>query len=133
MSISNRVYELRKKKNLSQVELAKEAGISPAYVGKIEKGNAKPTGEVLKGLAKALDTTVNFLLDGRYELIDKNNAFPEKFVVVDEAREYIKKHLPAITSMGINFDVDKLSDTKILEMANEILYGIGNLGYKYKE
>jgi transcriptional regulator with XRE-family HTH domain len=129
MSIANRVYELRKKKNLSQSELAKEAGISPAYVGKIEKGNAKPTGDVLSGLAEALDTTIEFLLNGHNSKVI-NYIVPKKFVVADEARLYIERHKKIASE---DFDVSKLSDQEALKMANQILDFIETVSYKYKK
>ena len=53
-----------KKKGFSQSELAKIVGISYAQIGRNETKGAQPPAEVLKKLAVALDTTVDFLING---------------------------------------------------------------------
>lgn len=63
-SLGKRVIELRKKKGFSQSDLAKIVGISYAQVGRYETKGAQPPAEVLKKLADALDTTVDFLISG---------------------------------------------------------------------
>jgi transcriptional regulator with XRE-family HTH domain len=48
---------LRANLRLSQAQVAEKAGISTAYVAKIESGNGNMTLEVLGQLARALDVT----------------------------------------------------------------------------
>ncbi len=62
--LGKRVVELRKKKGLSQSDLAKQVGISYAQVGRYETKGAQPPAEVLKKIADALDTTVDYLISG---------------------------------------------------------------------
>jgi len=62
--LGKRVIELRKKKGLSQSDLAKQVGISYAQVGRYETKGAQPPAEVLKKIADALDTTVDYLISG---------------------------------------------------------------------
>lgn len=63
-NLGKRVIELRKKKGFSQSELAKQVGISYAQVGRYETKGAQPQAEVLKKIANALDTTVDYLING---------------------------------------------------------------------
>lgn len=63
-NLGKRVVELRKKKGFSQSDLAKQVGISYAQVGRYETKGAQPPAEVLRKIADALDTTVDFLING---------------------------------------------------------------------
>jgi len=62
--LGKRVVELRKKKGLSQSDLANQVGISYAQVGRYETKGAQPPAEVLKKIADALDSTVDYLISG---------------------------------------------------------------------
>ncbi|PZR86537.1 MAG: hypothetical protein DI537_28410 [Stutzerimonas stutzeri] len=59
---SNRVRAVRVSKNLDIADLAAKAGISPSYLGMIERGVRVANAEVLARLAAALDVTTNDLL-----------------------------------------------------------------------
>lgn len=59
-----RIIKLRKEKGLSQTDLANMVGVSYAQIGRYETKGAKPTTEVLKKMADALDTTSDFLING---------------------------------------------------------------------
>lgn len=62
--LGKRILELRKKKNLSQTDLAKAADVSYAQIGRYETKNTQPPAEVLKKIADALDTTIDYLING---------------------------------------------------------------------
>ena len=51
--------EARLKKSLTQVELAKKAGLYPNTYALIERGLQKPTFATVKKLAKALDIDIS--------------------------------------------------------------------------
>jgi transcriptional regulator with XRE-family HTH domain len=56
--------ELRKKAELTQVELAKKAKIPRGYLAKLETGYAKnPSLKVLKSLARELDVSISELTE----------------------------------------------------------------------
>jgi transcriptional regulator with XRE-family HTH domain len=52
----------RKRMQISQEQLALEAGVDRTYVSQIERGLGNPTLEVVSRFAKALDVTVVELL-----------------------------------------------------------------------
>jgi transcriptional regulator with XRE-family HTH domain len=55
---------LRKKKGMSQLELAGKAGLPHGYVSELEAGKKKnPSLKVLQKLARALGVTVSQLLE----------------------------------------------------------------------
>ncbi len=66
------IIELRKAKNWSQSQLADKVGISYAQIGRYETKGSQPPAEVLKKIADALDSTVDFLVNGNTE--DKAKA-----------------------------------------------------------
>jgi transcriptional regulator with XRE-family HTH domain len=64
-SIGARVRYLRKKRGLSQVELARLVGISQGSLSLIEKNKTEmPAGATLAGLCRILKTTPDFLIAG---------------------------------------------------------------------
>jgi transcriptional regulator with XRE-family HTH domain len=64
--IGNKLRKLRKKKKLSQEKLARLADISLNTLTKIESGFAqKPTIQTVVKLAKALEVSLDELVDGR--------------------------------------------------------------------
>lgn len=71
-NLGHRIIELRKVKTWSQSELATKVGVSYAQIGRYETKGSQPPAEVLKKMADALDTTVDFLINGNTE--DKAKA-----------------------------------------------------------
>jgi transcriptional regulator with XRE-family HTH domain len=65
--LGRRILDLRKRKNLSQTDLANAVGISYAQIGRYETKDTQPPAEVLKRIADALDTTVDYLISGDTE------------------------------------------------------------------
>ena len=58
MDVSQRIVELRTKKNLTTNKLANIAGISQSYLREIELGNKNPTVEILYYICEALGVTL---------------------------------------------------------------------------
>ncbi len=62
--LGKRIQQLRKEKGLSQTELAGQIGVSYAQLSRYEIKEAQPPAEVLNKMADALDTSVDFLING---------------------------------------------------------------------
>lgn len=62
--LPERLLEARKKKGISQQDLAKLAKVHFTNVGKYERGEATPAADILNRIAKALDVTTDFLMNG---------------------------------------------------------------------
>ena len=72
VSIGERITQLRKHKNWSQDELAKQIDSSRVMIGKYERGDNLPSIEVMVKLAKAFEVSVDFLLgEGQNANYDK--------------------------------------------------------------
>lgn len=61
--LSERLREVRKEKKLTQQELAEKAGLHLTYVGHLELGKYHPTVFVMWKVAKALDVSMNDLIN----------------------------------------------------------------------
>lgn len=60
--IKDIIIELRKKRKLSQGELAEKLGISPSSVGMIEQGRRKPSFELLNTIANFFEVDTDYLM-----------------------------------------------------------------------
>ena len=69
---SERLNELMRGKDLSQKELAELAGVTAPAMSYYVSGSRVPHGEVLVRMAKALDTTTDYLLGASEEKQDED-------------------------------------------------------------
>lgn len=63
MDFSDKVYALRTKKGLTQVELAKLVNVSQSMIWQFEKKNRKPTPNTAIQLAKTLGVKLDDLMN----------------------------------------------------------------------
>ena len=94
LETANRLYELRKKHNLSQEELAEKLGVSRQAVSKWERSEASPDTDNLIALAKIYDLSLDELIYGEKEAHEEepdSNADEEteKDVSVNKDELYI--------------------------------------------
>ena len=61
--VGGRIRQVRRRAGLTQAELGERAGITPDYVGRIERGRGAATLETLGRIASALDVPLRELLD----------------------------------------------------------------------
>lgn len=85
--IGNYICTLRKKKNLTQKELADQLGVTDKAVSKWERGAGYPDISMLKPLSDVLGTTVNELLEG--ENLEQGEAINKESI--NNALEYANK------------------------------------------
>ena len=62
--IGNFIYDCRKKKKLTQEQLAEKLGVTSKSISRWENGNTMPDYSLLKDLCNELDTNINELLSG---------------------------------------------------------------------
>jgi transcriptional regulator with XRE-family HTH domain len=65
--MGERITELRKQKEFSQQDLADKIKISRAQMNRYENQAVQPPADVLNKLAKVLDTTVDYMINGATE------------------------------------------------------------------
>ena len=78
MSIGERISDLRKQQNISQVQLAKALGVSRQAVSKWENDQSAPDTLNLIKLSDLLDTDSEYLATGKHSKIES----PPKIVTV---------------------------------------------------
>lgn len=67
MTIGDRLKRQRVRRGYSQTELARLSGVKQSLISRIENGSRdNPSADVLRGLAKALGCTTDYLV-GMYE------------------------------------------------------------------
>ncbi len=62
MEFKNRLKELRMANNLSQMQLAKELGISQSAIAKWELGKTEPTASAIILVAKYFNESTDYIL-----------------------------------------------------------------------
>lgn len=97
-----KMRELRKNLGLTQKELGKMVSVTNVSISGYEKNNRSPDIDTLSCIAKALNTTPNYLLDFDVELTvvneddenDENNELYKKYVSKDAIKvlEELDKH-----------------------------------------
>jgi transcriptional regulator with XRE-family HTH domain len=72
MNIGHKIADLRKQKNISQVDFAKTVGVSREMIGRYERDEVMPSIEVAKKIADALDVSLDYLAGGAQKaMVDK--------------------------------------------------------------
>ncbi len=106
--LGKRILDLRKRKNLSQTDLANAVGISYAQIGRYETKKTQPPAEVIKKIADTLDTTVDYLINGdtgeKAMSALKDTELLQQFKAVEQMNEddrtVIKKLIDAFITKG---------------------------------
>lgn len=97
--ITNRMAELLSKNNMSQKDLAKNAGITESAVSHYIKGNRVPRGVNLMKIAKALGTTTDYLLSGNDENNEENDLKVIKTLIARNASSMTKEEKMEVISI----------------------------------
>jgi transcriptional regulator with XRE-family HTH domain len=71
MELGDNMMLIRKKKGLSQADLGKLIGTSGDVIGRYERGDIKPSIEVVEKLANALEVSIDYLVGKSSVLLDK--------------------------------------------------------------
>lgn len=97
MSLGNKLLNLRKKMGFSQEELAEKVNVTRQTISNWELGETNPNPEQLKLLSKALNTSIDDLLDN-----DIENVLIKK---VSNTEKLTETAIKTIKYIGIIFAV----------------------------
>ena len=81
MSLSDRLKEERTKKGVSQQKLAELTGTHYSNVGRYERGDAKPSAEILNRIAQVLEVSPDYLINGTLNDKAINNLIDEELLL----------------------------------------------------
>lgn len=62
-AVGKKIKAIRESKGFNQSELAARAGVTPSCINSIERGSRNPSYKSLIGIANALETTVDNLMN----------------------------------------------------------------------
>ena len=104
-TIGKRVRAKRSKEKISQKDLAKKVGITPAAINQFEKGEKKPSSIILREIALALGVSSDYLLgaseeEGLFIGDDVTTAFRDFKELSNKDRGIIMGHIEYLRSKG---------------------------------
>ncbi|QSQ09547.1 putative HTH-type transcriptional regulator [Koleobacter methoxysyntrophicus] len=114
--IGNRIRQLRIKSGLTQEQLGEKANLHYSYIGQVERGDKVPSLKTLKKITKALNTSLDFLLE------------PEEEYRVKSDRELLKQELVSLFKNRSNKEMEM-----ILNIIRTILDEFDKLKFESKE
>lgn len=100
MEFRDKLYSLRKEKGYSQEELANRCNVSRQAISKWENGTSLPDFENLKSLSKALQVSIDELLDNN-EQIQKEIVKEKEVIYVHHRYFYEKRYQSNLKILGI--------------------------------
>ena len=74
MTLADRISELRRKKGISQEELAVQLGVSRQAVSKWESGQSNPETDKIVQMSEYFGVTTDYLLKGTEPVIDDGSV-----------------------------------------------------------
>ena len=94
ISFGKKLRECRDAKGLSQNEFAKLIEAHHSIIGKYERDEVKPTIDVVKKIADALDTTVGYLLgEAKNTSVLKDQAMLKRINDINNLPETDREHI----------------------------------------
>jgi transcriptional regulator with XRE-family HTH domain len=100
MTISERIRLIRQKKNISQNDLAKAAGINVKSLSRYELGASIPPADALKAIADALEVSTGTLLSDDTTQI-KDKELLKKFEAIQDMGGETKKMILNFLDLAI--------------------------------
>lgn len=103
IKIGRFIAECRKKKNLTQMQLAEKLNITDRAISKWENGKGRPDSSIMLDLCKELQISVNELLSGEVlEMNSYNKKLEQNLIdIVKQKEESDKRILTMEIAMGI--------------------------------
>ncbi|WP_081458406.1 helix-turn-helix domain-containing protein [Solidesulfovibrio fructosivorans] len=80
LAFGNYLQKLRKKKQLTQLQLAEKSGLSLKHLGEIERGRGNPSLESLNSLAESLDVTLPELFSFQVQEVSRKEDASSKLI-----------------------------------------------------
>ncbi len=94
LKIGRFIAERRKKKNLTQMQLAEKLNITDRAISKWETGKSLPDSSIMLELCDVLEITVNDLLNGEVVIMDNYKEKSEKLILeMAKQKEYTDRSM----------------------------------------
>ncbi len=119
--IGGRIADLRRKKGLTQIQLAEKLNISDKAVSKWESGKCDPSLEMLVALSNFFECTIDYIVKGEdNNLKVKTNLIPKRFEFFPLVKYYMA--LGEIDSKITEDDFVKLFNLRPVRIDGDCLY-----------
>ena len=102
--MADRITELLHERGMTQKELASVANITESTVSHYIKGDRVPRGVNLVKVAKALETTTDYLLEDDSGFDKKNDLKLAKTIIARNAKEFTKSDKMELVSLLMGDD-----------------------------
>ena len=115
MQLHEKIKALRKKKGVSQQELAQVIGVHLTHVSRLENGHYMPSLDVLIKLTKYFDVSADYLINNEeenYEVEIKDKTIEERIRLIDKMDEDERQALLKVIDV-------MLTKTRISELLNK--------------
>ena len=123
MSVGERINELRKQHNLSQVQLAKALGISRQAVSKWENDQSLPDTLMMIQLADLLKTDSEYLATGRHSQLNKPPTVITMVQKVDHVVEKIvEKPVEVVKIIEVERVIEKVVEIPKIKRVVRVKY-----------
>uniref|UniRef100_I2PZ27 Putative transcriptional regulator n=1 Tax=Desulfovibrio sp. U5L TaxID=596152 RepID=I2PZ27_9BACT len=99
--LGKRIQSFRKKKGLTQLQLAEMANLSLKHLGEIERGRGNPTLESLYNLCNSLDITLKNLFDLEMEELSADDIEKRTLDILQSLSKSKKSKMLRILSILI--------------------------------
>ena len=93
-TFGKRLTEVRKLKKLSQDDIGKKVGVHGAVIGRYERDEVKPSIEMAKDLAQALEVSLDYLVGSTDVLLEKTVL--DKILDIQKLKPQEKDHVFAL-------------------------------------
>lgn len=93
-AFGKRLTEVRKLKKLSQDDIGKKVGVHGAVIGRYERDEVKPSIEMAKELAQALEVSLDYLVGSTDVLLEKTVL--DKILDIQKLKPQEKDHVFAL-------------------------------------
>ncbi len=99
MEFGDNMMLLRKKKGLSQAALGKIIGTSGDVIGRYERGDIKPSIDVVSKIADALEVSIDYLMGKTSLVMDKETI--KRLESIDQLSEQNKAFILDMIDMAL--------------------------------
>ena len=123
--LGKNLRNLRKSKNLRQIDVASSLGIAESSYNKYETGKRRPDFETIKKLSDLFNVTLDFLMKAEYidtkEYKYLNNENIENSIIIEEHEDYLKT-IKGIYYKCFNIPLNKIKIDSSSELGYKNIY-----------
>ena len=120
MSVGKRIKLIRKRNNLTQVQLAEKLGLKQATIGRYENGSITPSLFVLMRISKKLSVDIGWLFTGEKEK-DKQTSGTDKLKCPDIIKSAnVELQGNKLKKLSTQHEMAKASVKRKVRLVNEV-------------